>query len=438
MPKIKENNEIKEHEYSLWLFRIERRAIIPLKWAILILTVLIYLWSNYFRPIPSSLFALFATYLFLNIAYSYFFYLRKITIHQIKSFCYFSFLADIVYAALLIYLTNKCNKSPYVQYDFYVLYFVLILRGFALFKNTYEIFIVNFSISILFIMSVFLVNTDTDAILLSRGMTAKITFFWLVMLFSWHMINIINNQRKELVNTTERLIRSENLAGIGNLAASMAHEINNPIGIIIADAQYLLKNPDTPEENREELDVIIKEAKRCNSIVKQLLNFAEATSSSLEKTDIRLLNNEAIESVFVDKELREIKIKKKYDEKLSFIELDQSQIKNALMNIYLKLKQSLSEQFQSLEIELKPFENSDNEVLLRILCRDKFINESILNSQSEPFSSMDDVSSGLGFYVARRILERNNAEMKIKKVNDGGIKIKILFKNNPKQKDQIQ
>ena len=124
-----------DQEYLKWLTRIECSAIIPLKWAILVVSLVVWFWSaNFTLPLP-EIFLLFLLYMMFNIAQSYFFYAGRVTPRQIKPFCYVSYFIDIIFITLLIYLDTTRYGGRNVQSDFYILYFLMILRGFALFRT---------------------------------------------------------------------------------------------------------------------------------------------------------------------------------------------------------------------------------------------------------------------------------------------------------------
>ncbi len=79
---------------------------------------------------------------------------------------------------------------------------------------------------------------------------------------------------KELRETQQQLIQSEKMASVGQLAAGVAHEINNPLGTILLYSHMILEKLERKGHPREELETIAKEATRCRDIVRGLLDFA--------------------------------------------------------------------------------------------------------------------------------------------------------------------
>ena len=116
-----------DREYLNWLTRIECRAIIPLKWTILVVGLAVWFWSTHFSLPSTEVFMLFFLYAMFNIAQSYFFYARRVTLVQVKPFCYISYSIDIAFVTLLIYLDTTRYYGSNVQSDFYILYFFQII-----------------------------------------------------------------------------------------------------------------------------------------------------------------------------------------------------------------------------------------------------------------------------------------------------------------------
>jgi two-component system NtrC family sensor kinase len=102
-----------------------------------------------------------------------------------------------------------------------------------------------------------------------------------------------NTMVETLQVTQEQLIQQEKLASVGQLAAGVAHEINNPLGSVLLYADILRK--ETPEENhqqRDDLQMIIREATRCKTIVNDLLNFSRQNEILAQDTDLNHLLRE--------------------------------------------------------------------------------------------------------------------------------------------------
>jgi C4-dicarboxylate-specific signal transduction histidine kinase len=105
---------------------------------------------------------------------------------------------------------------------------------------------------------------------------------------------------RELQETQEQLIQKEKLASVGQLAAGVAHEINNPLSSILLYADILCQ--EMPEENaqqRQDLAMILKEATRCRTIVNDLLSFSRQNEVLAQPTDLNALLREIAQEVTI-------------------------------------------------------------------------------------------------------------------------------------------
>jgi two-component system NtrC family sensor kinase len=105
----------------------------------------------------------------------------------------------------------------------------------------------------------------------------------------------LSNQK--LANAQEALLQSEKLASMGQLAAGVAHEVNNPLGVVLMYSHILLEDESVDENLREDLKMICDQADRCKRIVSNLLDFARENKVLLEPSNIDDLLQRAILSV---------------------------------------------------------------------------------------------------------------------------------------------
>ncbi|NMC61694.1 MAG: 4Fe-4S binding protein, partial [SAR324 cluster bacterium] len=98
----------------------------------------------------------------------------------------------------------------------------------------------------------------------------------------------------QLANAQEALMQSEKLASMGQLAAGVAHEVNNPLAVVLMYAHILLEECPEGSPMREDLKTIVKEADRCKKIVAGLLNFARKNRLMRQPRDIKELVSQAL------------------------------------------------------------------------------------------------------------------------------------------------
>ena len=105
------------------------------------------------------------------------------------------------------------------------------------------------------------------------------------------------HSNEELASTQEALVKSEKLASMGQLAAGIAHEVNNPLGVVIMYAHFLMEQIGDRPELREDLTMVVEQADRCKKIVSGLLNFARQNKVEHGRVNFVELTQRALRSV---------------------------------------------------------------------------------------------------------------------------------------------
>jgi signal transduction histidine kinase/iron only hydrogenase large subunit-like protein len=137
----------------------------------------------------------------------------------------------------------------------------------------------------------------------------------------------------ELAKAQRRLVLTEKLASMGQLSAGVAHEINNPLGVVLIYSHMLLRGLAERDPQREDLEVIVREASRCRDIVRGLLDFARQSRVNKSPTDLAALIREVdaiMRPRLVD---RPVELVVDVDPALPVMMLDTLQIKQVVVNL---------------------------------------------------------------------------------------------------------
>jgi signal transduction histidine kinase len=143
----------------------------------------------------------------------------------------------------------------------------------------------------------------------------------------------LKEQMGELRRTQAQLVQSAKLAAIGELAANIAHEINNPLTAVLGFASYLAERVGEGQPMREELDLIQEEAARARDIVRDLLDFSRQREFAVEPADLNLVLQQTIGMVRRQGRLDNVSVNELYAPDLPLAEIDIARMKQVFLNI---------------------------------------------------------------------------------------------------------
>ncbi len=143
-----------------------------------------------------------------------------------------------------------------------------------------------------------------------------------------------NTMVETLEDTSDQLVQKEKLASVGQLAAGVAHEINNPLGTVLLYSDILLKEtPESNDQQRQDLQMIVSEAQRCKSIVTDLLNFARQNEVLAQETSLNILLQALVREEQRLESFQGIQIETELEPDLPAIQADPLQLRQVFSNL---------------------------------------------------------------------------------------------------------
>ena len=220
----------------------------------------------------------------------------------------------------------------------------------------------------------------------------------------------------ELARREARLLHNERMAAIGQLAAGIAHELNNPIGIIRGYLKTMSPDED-PEDLREELSILDEEAGHCQRIADDLLSYARSDQLSCDHIDMRPFLSETAKRYGVGEAVNAVKVIA--DD--ATVEADAARLRQVLMNLLNNAGQA-SPQGELISVV---GEVRDNTYRVEVADRGPGIDPADMQRVFEPFFSKKKGGSGLGLAVCQGIVHSHGGTIEAGHASDGGAVFRI-------------
>lgn len=219
------------------------------------------------------------------------------------------------------------------------------------------------------------------------------------------------DERKQL---EAQLLQNRNLASLGQLTSGIAHEIKNPLSIIMAGVEVIL-NENRPEENRREAAQMIKEeVRRLDDRVKDFLAFARVKPLNLEKVNLNALVADIAKN-FSSRTNPRVRIELHLSEQKPWLLGDADQLHQAVVNLVINADQAMP---HGGKLILETETNEDS-VLLRLIDEGSGISPEVRERIFEPFFTTKKEGTGLGLAIVHQIATAHRGKITILNREDG-------------------
>jgi len=209
----------------------------------------------------------------------------------------------------------------------------------------------------------------------------------------------------------QQLFESEKLAAVGRLAASIAHEVNNPLEAI-KNALYLMESGSEGDKNSRFLEIARKETERVSHIIRQMLGFARR-SGEVDWVDVNQLIEETL--VLLDKKMRQLRIRvtRNLDEELPKIRARADQLRQVILNLIINAQQAIQSEGE-ITITTSRYEQVlQPSIVIQLSDTGAGINDTDLTRIFEPFFSSGKKGTGLGLWVTQDIVRQHAGRIEV-------------------------
>jgi PAS domain S-box-containing protein len=262
----------------------------------------------------------------------------------------------------------------------------------------------------------------------------------------------LRKSHEELRAAQLQLIQAEKMESIGTLAAGVAHEVKNPLAIMMMGVNYLTKKLTAADEN---VVMVLKEMReaitRADSITRGLLDFSSSRQLAVKPHDLNQLVKETLQLVRHALNQNQIVLVKKWSDGLPPVRVDKNQVQQVFVNIFVNAIQAMPKggtltvrTFTKQLTETSHFEGSrraadfwvgDTAVCAEVEDTGTGIPEENLAKIYDPFftTKPTGIGTGLGLPVSKKIIELHGGSIDIKNVKNGGVRVTIMLKANKTQ-----
>jgi two-component system NtrC family sensor kinase len=225
---------------------------------------------------------------------------------------------------------------------------------------------------------------------------------------------------RKLEEAQAQVAHSEKMASLGQLAAGVAHEINNPLTGILLYANMVLERLKKEDPLREDLEYVVEDTIRCRNIVKNLLAYSRQTNPSKEILQMNTLVEQSL-SLIRDQELfMNIKVTKEMSDDMMLIHVDKNQLSQAVINLVINAVDAM-ERKGNLTFRTYRYKAA-RKVFLEISDTGLGIPEENLSKIFDPFFTTKErgKGTGLGLSTAYGLVKENGGDISVKDTSAQG------------------
>ncbi len=247
-------------------------------------------------------------------------------------------------------------------------------------------------------------------------------------------IRSLKRSNEELQQAQHEIIRSEKLASVGRLAAGIAHEIGNPIGIILGYLEMLNKG-ETPEPERKDfLSRIEIEITRINQIIRQLLDYSRPSSGTPQEASIHDAIHDTVNMLTPQPILEDVRINMELEAEREKVFADPNLLQQVFLNIIMNAADAFTtpetartnEKENLLNISSR---NQGDSIEVRFTDNGPGLDEESVSHIFDPFYTTKEPGkgTGLGLSVCYRILEEMGGTIGVESVEGKGTTLWVVF-----------
>jgi two-component system NtrC family sensor kinase len=279
--------------------------------------------------------------------------------------------------------------------------------------------------------------------------TTVLMFFGLVAIvimaftLSQAVVRRVAKADSEKQMMSKKVVEASKLASVGELAAGIAHEINNPVAIMVEEAGWmgdLMEEVAIEDsENRAEFEKAIQQiqiqGRRCKEITHKLLSFARQTDSTVEDVDIKALLEQMVGLSSQRAKYGMVEIRTDIPENLPFIRVSISEMQQVFFNLINNAIDAMEKQGGTLTISCR---QENFSIIIKVTDTGQGIPEANLDRIFDPFFTTKPVGkgTGLGLSICYGIVEKTGGKIEVQSTVGSGTTFSVFIPIQTKARRQ--
>jgi two-component system, NtrC family, sensor kinase len=241
-----------------------------------------------------------------------------------------------------------------------------------------------------------------------------------------YLVDTLETAQDERDHAQNMMLQKAKLASIGEMAAGIGHEINNPLNNILSYTKLIERDiPDKNNELKEDLEGLRSEALRAGRIVKGILNFARQVPPEYTKFNLKDWINDTL--LLVESEAHTHHVKTQLSDLFdTTIEGDRQQLQQVLVNLLMNAIHASSE---GSSISILCEKTLLDQIIITVSDQGKGISNNDIDKIFDPFftTKMVGEGSGLGLSISLGIIQFHHGQLKLENNNSGGVDASIIL-----------
>ncbi|MBN1350314.1 sensor histidine kinase [candidate division KSB1 bacterium] len=244
----------------------------------------------------------------------------------------------------------------------------------------------------------------------------------------------LKEQSEKLAEIEEQLRASERLSVLGELAASLAHEVRNPLGAIWGAVEILQENFKQQGKNFEFMDILLQEVKRLDKVVENYSNLTRTSPVSLQLCNLYTIVQSVILLMAGKARKLGISLVSDFADQSVLVKADEIQLRQVLINLILNSMAAIREKGTIIikaesgrALPAEEQQQSLDSIHLSIIDDGEGMTKDVVDKMFKPFFTTKSGGTGMGLGIVKRIVVQNKWGIRVESAPRKGTKMKLIF-----------